>query len=254
MNISYDDDPKQLTGGEPWKIVDGAVRITLGTNVMILKYQNSRLTIAFPIESAGYAFKKVDSASTQPATYPSTRLQFRLVAPPTDTASPTDEFPDPSDPTRKLHVLKPILLDESAVAAQSYYSTDGAFNTTVNVDFTRDGAATFAAITRAHQRAPRHHLGRQTPNGRILTWHSTSEAKADSATAPGILSQQRQVVVRHFNGISPPRPKANRLFCIEIQKQRRAAALQAAGAEALHYFNHRNLRGFVSFSIPCRFF
>jgi hypothetical protein len=46
-----------------------------------------------------------------------------------------------------------------------------------------------------------------------------------------IFPQQGQVVIHVLTGIWPPTGKANRLFYEGVQKRRRAAALQDAGAK-----------------------
>ena len=90
--------------------------------------------------------------ATQPASRPAAtraaapRLQFRLIDD-ANTGAPADEMVDPGDRDgqRQVRVLKPILLDESAVARARRVAGNGEVQ--IYIDFTESGAKRFEQIT-----------------------------------------------------------------------------------------------------------
>jgi hypothetical protein len=90
-------------------------------------------------------------ATTSPATQHVSRLQFRFVRPAQGDLSPVDEFADPTNPGRKLQVLREVLLDESALSSAKLDPTaSNADNPTVELAFTEAGAKLFGKITSDH--------------------------------------------------------------------------------------------------------
>ena len=89
------------------------------------------------------------------------RLQFRLKRPEDDTTSPVDEFANTFLPKDRIRLLKPVLLDESAVVDASYDPSPGNANPQpplgapeIHIFFSKAGAEAFAKIPSSVERFP----------------------------------------------------------------------------------------------------